>query len=213
MANIIDATAPVSITIAAQGLADLDIILTTPGGPVVPGTEVSVRAGVRNNGATDMIFAKLYANNVLFNQGTFQITGGDLHYFMYPYTVNENTTFSCECGHMVGSVEVIDHPHTAPPFWTTEILALPAGQFVGTVTYDPGQHVEPGTPVTIYYQIENIGDAGLLWGGLYDFATPIPNLIGGYWEENVTPGLPVNKNVTIVVNENLDAQLIVGHFE
>lgn len=213
MANIIDATSPIAITVIPQGLANLDIILTIPGGPVAPGTQVTAKAGVRNNGATDTIFAKLYANGVIFNQGTFQITAGSLYYFDYPYTVNQTTTFSCECGHMVGSTEVVDHPHTVAPFWTTEVIVLPEGVFVGTPTYNPGQQVEPGTPVTITYQVQNNGGAGMLWGGLYDYATPIPTLIGGYWEQNVAPGAPVNKSVTITVTQNLDAQLLVGHFE
>jgi len=213
MANVIDATAPVSITIVGQGFATLESIITAPPGPVATGTQVTVRAGVRNTGAADMIFVRLFANGVVFYQTQQSLAAGEFHYFEYPYTINQNTTFSCECGHIVGSTDVIDHPQTADPTWTVELAALAEAAFFGTPTYTPGQHVEPGTPVTIGYQVENIGGPGMLWGGLYDYATPNPNLIGGYWEQDVSPGSPVNKSVTVTVNENLNAQILCGHFE
>jgi hypothetical protein len=93
------------------------------------------------------------------------------------------------------------------------VTPLPEALFVGTPTYSPGQQVAPGTNVIIGFQVQNTGGAGLLWGGLYDYVTPIPNLIGGYWEQTVAAGATISKSVTITVNANLSAQLLCGHFE
>lgn len=216
MANIVDATAQVSITVAAQGLGDLEIILSAPGGTVAPGTQVTVKAGVSNKGSgTDTMWCALYANGAVFGNTLFydMPVGTGVHYFEWTYIVNTTTTFSADCGHMVGAIQQLDHSHTTSPTYTTSVTQYAEALFVGAPTYSPGQIVEPGTDVTISYQVQNTGYAGLVWGGLYDTVTPTPNLIGGYFEENFTAGQTKTKTVTITVNGAVQAQLLCGHIE
>jgi hypothetical protein len=209
MANIIDATAPVSITIVAQGFADILSIVANPN-PAGAGSIVTVTDTVKNSGSTDIIWIKNYVNSTqIGSTWSGSVTGGQNTVLTWTFTMpTSNAVVVVEAGHMVGTTQVMDDSMQI----TVTLLALPEGTFVGIPTYNPGQQVEPGTQVTISYQAQNIGGTGILWGGLYDYA-PIPNLIGGYWEQNVTSGTTIPKSVTVTVNENLDAQLLVGHFE
>lgn len=214
LANILDATASFTISLTGQGFGYLAIILSTPGGSVAPGTAVTVKAGVRNTGSADTIWCQAYANNVAI--GTIQISplaNNELHYFDTPFTVNQTTTFSADCGHMVGTTYVKDHDHTESPTYTVTLLNPPNAAFVGDTTYSPGQTVGPGEPVTIGYQVQNTGGAGALWGGLYDYATPPLNLIGGYWEQNVPAGETISKTVVVSAENSLVGQLLIGHIE
>jgi hypothetical protein len=211
MANIIDATAPVSISIVAQGFADIEQLNASPN-PASPGVQINMTTVIRNTGATDTLWEKDYVNNVkVGSTHTFTLNSNVQHATGWNFTMpNSDAIVKVEAGHMVGTTEVMDDTMQI----TVSILALPEAIFVGTPTYSPGQQVEPGTPVTITYQINNTGGGGMLWGGLYDYQTPTPNLLGGYWEQNVVPGgAPVTKTVTVTVNANLNGQLLVGHFE
>jgi len=219
MSAVIDATAPVSVTIAPQGYAVLESMTSVPLGPVEPGTSVQVRAWVHNAGATDTIYAKIFANGTQIPPGpegeTYYQPWGTSHVFWTTHVITENTTFSCECGHLEGTTYVMDHPHTSPPFHVVELLTPPAypKAVIRNVEYIPGQQVEPGTEVTINYLVGNDEEAGMLWGGLYDYQSPNPNLIGGYWERHYNAGEDQLQSVSLVINEDLNAQLMVGHFE
>jgi hypothetical protein len=96
---------------------------------------------------------------------------------------------------------------------TITVQQLPSGGFVGSVGYNPGQTVTPGTTVTLTYTVRNNGGPGTLFGGLYDNAAPNPNLIAGYWEESFTAGQEKTKTVSVLINVTFAGQLCAGHVE
>lgn len=199
----------IQINIAPQGQAYIVSVVGTPN-PALAGETVNVVDSMNNNGATDTMWVRNFVNSSqvgdtwagLVNSGSaFTNTWS----FVMPAS---DAIIRVEIGHMEGATEVQDDSLEV----TVNLLALPHAAFYGTVTYNPGQQVEPGTPVTLTYQVDNIGGAGTLWGGLYTLDAT-PQLIGGYWEQAVTPGVPITKSVQITVDSNLDAQLLCGHFE
>jgi hypothetical protein len=209
LANIIDATSPVSINIAAQGLAYIINVTANPN-PAQQGVTVTVTNTIKNTGATDTLWAKNYVNNVFQSTVTGNVTAGQNWVGNWVFTMPSSSAIvKVEAGHMVGTTQVMDDSLTI----TVTRLALPDAVFIGEPIYSPGQVVDPTTPVTITYVIQNTGSTGLIWGGLYDLTSPNPNLIAGYWEENINSGQNITKTVTIVINTNIQAQLLIGHFE
>lgn len=210
MAQIQDQFIPITINVSPQGIANIVSITPTPS-PALQGETVNVVNSLTNMGSSDTMWVKNYVNNV--QQGTTwtgSVNGGGTVFTVnWSFTMpNANVIVRVEAGHMTGAIQTMDDSLEA----TVTLLVLAEGAFYGTVTYTPGQQVEPNTPVTVNYQVQNTGGTGMLWGGLYDYATP-PNLLSGYWEQSVAPGSPVSKSATVTVTVNLDAQLLVGHFE
>jgi hypothetical protein len=210
LANIIDATSPVSINIAAQGLAYIINVTANPN-PAFTDAIVTVTASIRNSGnASDTLWRKVYKDGVLQDTKTAVVAPNSTWAPTYVFTMGQqNVSIMIDAGHMVGTTETLD--------MTKEITitkqGIPEAVFIGEPIYSPGQVVDPTTPVTITYVIQNTGSTGLIWGGLYDLTSPNPNLIAGYWEENINSGQNITKTVTIVINTNIQAQLLIGHFE
>ncbi len=211
MTNIQDATASVSIYVLAQGFADITNLVANPN-PSLPNATVVVTPTITNTGAADTLWRKVYRDGSLVDTVTASIgAGATWSSATYSFTMGSAATvIRVDCGHYLGtSTQVLDDTMSV----TVAYQAYPSAAFTGTITYSPSQTVEPTTNCTIGYTIKNNGGPGTLWAGLYDLATPTPNLIGGYVEVAVAAGATATESVTVTVNAAFTGQLLAGHIQ
>ena len=210
MANVIDATAGINISIIAQGFCTINTLTATPN-PCAVGTTVAIVLTATNTGGIDTLWAEFYANGSLFYSPTTSTPKGT-GVAWNPSTnrvINVQTTILVNAGHMVGTIKVQDSTRSLTITIIAQGLATIANVVVNPTT------VEPGGSSTITYSVKNTGVTDTLWGGLYDQAGTL--VMGTDWGPvsvaagaTYTPTAIQITNITIpIVNWELRA----GHEE
>lgn len=220
MVDVPDDSQGIQIFVAAQGLGSITNVTASPN-PALYNELVNVTDYFQNTGASDYFYIKHYVNQTQNGSTIYtgQIAGGGTTWTQpWSFTMpNQAANITVVIGHMIGP----NHNIEATPADDTDnsltvgLYVLPEAAFTGTVTYSPGQTVDPGTPVTISYSIINTGGTGTIVTGLYDTPDFTGNLLGTYQQfDNVgnNQTIPVTQEIT-TGSTDFAGYLVIGHWE